>query len=419
MTRRQSVTTATEALVDPPKPSIRRMEMPPGPSELPLVGQAFRLRFGLVGLLREAAAYGDVSTVSVNPILIYLVNHPDLNRQLLVTEHHKTGRGATAFETVRWMMGDGLVASTGAFHLKQRRMIQPRFHRRYIEHYAGSMTEISSRKSRFWQDGARVDMEQEMRELTLQIVAKALFDIETSDVVRRVGESFAETEGYIYLRLTQPPFLRRLFHRLPVPSTRRFKAARAYLDELIYGLIRERQQSGAEGADLLCMLLQVRYEDAESEEDSGMSDELVRDEAVSLYIAGHDTTATTLAYAFHLLSQNPDVEKRFHAELDDVLGDRDATLDDLPNLPLHRPDCHGDAEALSAVLGAWTDGLRAHRTGRLPRSAGCRGDGLAADCAPRPALVRRPAGVSPRALDGRVSQRTAAVRILPIRGRRA
>ena len=334
MTRRQSVTTTTEALVDPPRPSIRGMEMPPGPSGLPLVGQAFRLRFGLIRLLQDAATYGDVSTVSVNPILIYLVNHPDLNRQVLVTEHQKTGRGATAFETVRWMMGDGLVASTGMFHLKQRRLIQPRFHRRYIEHYAAAMTEISSRKARQWQDGARVDMEREMRELTLQIVAKALFDLETHDVVRRVGESFEETDRYMFLRLTQPVFLRRLFHGLPVPSTRRFKAARAYLDDLIHGLIRERRESGAEGDDLLCMLLQVRYEDAESGEDSGMSDELVRDEAVSLYIAGHDTTATTLAYAFHLLSRNPEVEERFHAELDDVLGDRDATLDDLPNLPL-------------------------------------------------------------------------------------
>ena len=333
MTRRQSVTTSTETLVDPPKPSIPAHRMPPGPSGLPLVGQAFRLRFGLIGLLRDAATYGDVSTVSVNPILIYLVNHPDLNRQVLVTDHQKTGRGATAFETVRWMMGDGLVASTGLFHLKQRRLIQPRFHRRYIEHYAAAMTEISSRKARQWRDGARVDMELEMRELTLQIVAKALFDIETSDVVRRVGESFAETDRYMFLRLTQPPFLRRVLHGLPVPSTRRFKAARAYLDDLIRGLIRERRQSGAEGDDLLCMLLQVRYADAGSGEDGGMSDELVRDEAVSLYIAGHDTTATTLAYAFHLLSQNPDVEKRFHAELDDVLGDRDATLEDLPNLP--------------------------------------------------------------------------------------
>ena len=144
---RQTVTTNTERLMDPPKPSIRRADLPPGPSELPLVGQAFRLRFGLIPLLQEAATYGDVSTVAVNPILIYLVNHPELNREVLVTNHQNTGRGATAFEAVRWMMGDGLVASTGAFHLRQRRMIQPRFHRRYIEHYAGAMTEISSRKA--------------------------------------------------------------------------------------------------------------------------------------------------------------------------------------------------------------------------------------------------------------------------------
>ena len=203
--QRQTITTSTEELlVDPPRPSVRRAELPPGPSELPLVGQAFRLRFGLISLLQEAATHGDVSTVAVKPTLIYLVNHPELNRQVLVTEHQNTGRSATAFETVRWMMGDGLVASTGAFHLKQRRLMQPRFHRKYIEHYAGAMTEIASRKSRQWRDGARVDMEQEMRELTLQIVAKALFDLETHDVVRRVGESFAESDKYMYLRLTQP-----------------------------------------------------------------------------------------------------------------------------------------------------------------------------------------------------------------------
>ena len=392
---RQTVSTNTDSRgVDPPKPAVPRAELPPGPSEMPIIGQAFRLKNDFVGLLREAATYGDISTVSVKPILIYLVNHPDLNREVLVRTHQKTGRGVTAFETVRWMMGDGLTASTGAFHLRQRRLIQPRFHRRYIDHYAGAMTEFASRKSQQWRDGTVVDMEQEMRDLTLQIVAKALFDIETSDVVRRVGQSFAESEGYIYLRLTQPVFLRRLLHSLPLPSTRRFKAARTYLDDLIYGLIKERRHSGAEGDDLLCMLLQARYEDAEGEEDSGMSDELVRDEAVSLYIAGHDTTATTLAYAFFLLSQNPEVEKRFHAELDDVLGDRDATLDDLPNLRLTDQDNHGDAEALSTVLAPWKDGVRAHRTGWPPHPDRRIGGDLATDYTTRPALVRRPDGVS-------------------------
>ena len=320
--------------VDPARPSIRRAELPPGPPEMPLIGKAFRIRSDFVGLIREAAAYGDVSTVSVNPVLICLVNRPDLIREVLVTSQRRTAKGANIRDTLRWMWGNGLLASTGAFHLRQRRLIQPRFHRRYIEKYAGAMTQMSSRKSRQWWDGAVVEMEREMRELTLWIVAKALFGIETSDVVQRVGASFAESDAYLYLRLTQPVFLRRLLHRLPLPSTRRFNAARAYVDELIYGLIEERRRSGARGEDLLCLLMQVRYEDAPIAEDGRMSDELVRDEAVSLYIAGHDTTATTLAYALYLVSRHPEVEKRFHAELDDVLGDRDATLDDLPHLPL-------------------------------------------------------------------------------------
>ena len=319
---------------DPAKPSIRRADLPPGPPEMPLIGKAFRIRNDFVGLLRETAAYGDVGTAAVNPILICLVNHPELIREVLVASHRNIGRGGPGSETVRWMWGDGLLASTGAFHLRQRRLIQPRFHRRYVEKYAEAMTEMSSRKSRQWRDGAVVDMEHEMRELTLWIVAKALFDIETSDVVQRVGESFAESDAYLYLRLTQPVFLRRLLHSLPLPSTRRFKAARAYVDELIYGLIEERRRSGAQGEDLLCLLMQVRYEDAASGEDNRMSDKLVRDEAVSLYIAGHDTTATTLTYALYLVSRHPEVERRFHAELDDVLGDRDATLDDLPRLAL-------------------------------------------------------------------------------------
>ena len=140
---------ANSVRVDPPRPSIPRADLPPGPSELPIVGQAFRIRNDLVGLIQESATYGDISTVAVKPILICLVNHPDLNREVLVAAgRDKTGRGSTAFETIRWMMGYGLTASTGAFHLKQQRMIQPRFHRQRIDGYAAAVTELSARKSR-------------------------------------------------------------------------------------------------------------------------------------------------------------------------------------------------------------------------------------------------------------------------------
>ncbi len=109
----------TDAIeVDPARPSVRRADLPPGPPEMPLVGQAFRIRNDFLGLVRDAAACGDLSTVSVKPIPLCLVNCPDLIREVLVTSHRKTAKGAIAFETVRWMWGDGLLASTGGFHRK-------------------------------------------------------------------------------------------------------------------------------------------------------------------------------------------------------------------------------------------------------------------------------------------------------------
>ncbi|MCY4584012.1 MAG: cytochrome P450, partial [Chloroflexi bacterium] len=317
---------------DPPKPSVDRAALPPGPSELPLIGQARRLRGDLIGLLQECATYGDVSTVSVNPLLICLVNHPELNREVLVTNHQKTIRGRTAFEVLCWLMGNSVTTANGAYHLKQRRLIQPQFHRRRIENYAEIMTDFAAHRSDNWSDGVTLDIEEEMRELTLRIIVKALFGVELPDAVRRIGEAFEQTNDYMYLRLTQPPFLRGFLHSVPLPSSRRFKRARAYLDETVFGMIKERRQSEGGGDDLLSLLLEARYEDATGEENDRMSDEQVRDEVISLYIAGHDTTATTLTWSFYLLSKHPEIEARFHAEVDDVLGGRPATLDDLPNL---------------------------------------------------------------------------------------
>lgn len=303
---------------DPPRPSVDRDALPPGPPELPVIGQGLRLQRDLIGLLREAATYGDVSTVSVNPILICLVNHPELNREVLVTNHQKARRGWTVYEVFRWLLGDSLTTTDGAYHLKQRRLMQPQFHRRRIESYAEVMMRFATDIGRSWSDGATLDMEQEMRELTLRIIVKALFGVDLPDTVRRIGEAFGVGNNYMYVRLAQPPFLRRLFHKLPLPLSRRFKRSREYIDETVYSMIRERRLSA--GDDLLSMLLEARYEDATGEEDSRMSDEQVRDEVVSLYIAGFDTTATTLTWCFYRLSEHPEVEAKFHAEIDDVLG---------------------------------------------------------------------------------------------------
>ena len=323
----------TEVAVDPPRPSIPAAELPPGPPEWPLIGQALRLRRDSIGLIQEAAAYGDVSKVSVRPVLLYLVNHPDLIEAVLVTNHRKVGKGVTTTKVLTWLMGRSISTTNDPAHLRQRRIMQPQLSRRCIDKYGGIMTEFASRQAESWSDGATVHMATEMRTMTLQILAKALFGIELPDTVWRIGAAFEYTNDYMYFRLTQPPFLRPLLHHLPLPSSRRFKNARAYLDETIYGMIEERRQSGAQEDDLLSLLLEARYEDAESEEDSKMSDEQLRDEISTMYIAGHDTTANTLTWAFYLLAEHPEVQDRFHAELDKVLAGRPAALDDLPNLP--------------------------------------------------------------------------------------
>ena len=320
--------------VDPPKPSIPRTELPPGPPELPVIGQAFRLRRDFIGLLREASTYGDISTLSVNPVTICLTNAPELNREVLVTHHQTVSRGQTSSRVFRWLLGNGVATCDFSDHVAQRRLLQPQFHRRYVENYSQSMTEIAARRAEVWTDGMTLDIEQEMRELALQVIVKILFGADQSDMVGRLGRAFAEANDYIYLRLTQPPALRGYLHNLPLPSSRRFQRAKAFVDGIVYQMIRERRESDQTYADLLWLLLQAKYEGEEGEDAARMSDEQVRDEVVTLYFAGHDTTAAALTWTLFLLSHNPAVEARFHTELDEVLGGRPAAMADLPHLPL-------------------------------------------------------------------------------------
>ena len=175
-------------------------------------------------------------------------------------------------------------------------------------------------------------MAQEMSELTLHIVVKTLFGLEPPDTVRRIGEAFELSNDYITVRDNQPPALRNRFHRWPLPLTRRFRRELAYLDATVYHLISQRRQSGLEGNDLLSLLLNARDEQAENPEDATMTDAQLRDEVITLFAAGHETTAVALTWTWYLLATHPDVQARFHAELDDVLGGRPPTPEDLSRL---------------------------------------------------------------------------------------
>jgi cytochrome P450 len=231
------------------------------------------------------------------------------------------------------LLGEGLLTSEGEFHLRQRRLVQPAFHRQRIAAYAREMVSRAWITGDRWRDGQTVDMDHEMMALTLAIVARTLFDADVDAEADEIGGALTEV-----LRLFQTVFIpgMQLFDRLPLPHTRRFARARGRLDATIYRLIAERRGERARGeerGDLLSMMLAAQ--DAEGDGGS-MTDEQLRDEAMTLFLAGHETTSNALTWTWYLLSQHPTVEARLHDEVDRVLGNRRATADDLFALPYTR-----------------------------------------------------------------------------------
>ena len=260
----------------------------------------------------------------MGPQPVFFINHPDLVRDLFVVKAHKFTKGR-ALKRAKVLLGNGLLTNEGDSHLRQRRMIQPAFHRTRIADYARSMTVFGDRMADEWTNGKVLDIDREMMRLTLQIVAKTLFSAEVDDDADRVGKAMTTmVELFNFLLL---PFSE-LLEKLPLPQSRRFRQARKILDDVIYSIIDERRRSGEDKGDLLSMLLL-----AQDEDDGGtMTDEQVRDEALTLFLAGHETTANALTWTWYLLSQNPAAEVALHAELDTVLQGRCPTIDDLPLL---------------------------------------------------------------------------------------
>lgn len=285
--------------------------------------------------MRESATYGDVSKIASRPLLLYLVNHPDLIREVLVTHHQKIGRGSRVFGVLEYLMGGGLAVSDGPYHLQQRRLMQPQFHHRRVAGYSDIATGHTARFVDKWEDGSRVEMNSEMVNITLPIITHTLFNLELPHLAQRIGHAFHVSNAYLYRRLSQPPRLRSLLHKLPMPDSRRFKKELQFLDDTVYGLIAERRRSREGGDDILQLLLDVRDDESDDLAGTGatMTDQQVRDEVVTLFFAGHDSTAGTLAWAWHLLAAHPEIQDRFHQELDQVLAGRTITVDDFDNLP--------------------------------------------------------------------------------------
>ena len=339
---------------------MRRTPLPPGPDVAGLSALR-RFRRDPIGLLEEAATHGDVSYLRLPRFPVYLLNHPDLVRDVLVASNRSFRKGPT-MQAARRMIGDSLLTTEGDVHRRQRRLIQPLFHHERIAGYARDMVALANEAADGWGDGAPIDAHAEMARLTLAVVARTLFGTDLpAGESRGITDALAGTLAQ-YDRVFSP--LLPITERLPLPATRRFRAAHDTFDRLVYGLIERRRAEGAAGPDLLSMLLRAQ------EAGAGMTDTQVRDEAITLFLAGHETTSNALTWTWYLLSLHPDVRDAWHAELETVLADRPASTEDLPRLPLTDAVLR---EAIRLYPPAWAMGrtaLEPHVAGGHPIPAG-------------------------------------------------
>jgi cytochrome P450 len=298
----------------------------PGPKSFWPVGHVVQFRRDPLALLtRLAREYGDVARFLAATQTVYLLNHPDHVKDVLVTHQGRFKKGR-ALQRAKRLLGEGLLTSEGDFWRRQRRLAQPAFHKQRINSYAETMVAYAEKSSARWRDGETLDVAAEMMRLTLAVVGKTLFDADVESDADEVGAALAEVMslfGYLMLPFSE------LLEKLPLPPRRRFERARARLDRVIYRIIEERRREGRDRGDLLSTLLHAVDEEGDR---TGMTDEQLRDEVMTLFLAGHETTANALAWTWYLLSQHPEAEARLHAELEEVLTGRPPTAEDFPRL---------------------------------------------------------------------------------------
>ncbi len=311
---------------------------------MPVVGNALQFRRDPLSFVRGVQrAYGDIATIHMGAFPLILCSRPEHVRSILV-ENARNFTNREFAANLRRTLGDGLLTTDGDFHRQQRRLVQPAFHKKRVESYAGIMLQHTHALLETWRPSAEIDILGAMQALTMRIVAKALFDVDVQREAPELGQAFTDViENPVGL----PFSLRGLPIDLPFTPYHKHMAGLRTLDAYVFGLIARRRAEGRDVGDIVSMLLRAQ------EEGASMTDQQVRDQTMTLFAAGHETTANALTWTFYLLSEHPDVREKLLAELVDVLAGRDPTADDLPNLP------YLDAvvtESMRVFPPAWTQG---------------------------------------------------------------
>jgi len=298
----------------------------PGIRELPLVGSLHTHNKDRLNLyLRIMRECGDVGQFHYGPYSLIQINAPELVHRVLVEQAYDFDKGEVLHKAFGPILGQGLFISEGDFHRKQRKLIAPSFQPRQIVSYADAMVNYGEQIQQDWRDGMTIAINQEMTHLTMSIVGKVLFD---ADVFTEADELGAAMTGILtFVNYTLSSFFPVPLD-WPVPRSRRARRALAVLDRRIQKMVEERRSSSEERDDFLSVLLKAREEDG-----GAMNDKQLRDESLTLFGAGHETTATALTWAWYLLATHPDSYQKLRQEVDMVLQGRTPTYADLAHLP--------------------------------------------------------------------------------------
>jgi cytochrome P450 len=314
-------------------PPLPRQKRPPRPHENWLIGSARAIQRDPLGFnVSMFQRYGNVAAVRFLLWPTYMIFHPQDVKHVLQENHRNYSKDTYLIHFLRPLLGQGLFSNDGQSWLHQRRLMQPAFHRKQLATFGMLMTGATSSLLERWHNATTrdqpLDVAAEMMRLTLHIVGHALFSIDLSDETGTVGQAFTalltSISDYIYQPV--PPL------NVPTPRNRRIRQSIRTLDGVVQEIITAHRRLDAGTSDLLSLLLLARDE----ETGEGMTDRQVRDEVMTLLLAGHETTSNALTWTWYLLSQHPDAESRLHAELEQVLGGSIPTVENLPRLPYTR-----------------------------------------------------------------------------------
>ncbi|MFD4562132.1 cytochrome P450 [Streptomyces sp. NPDC058469] len=301
--------------------------VPVAPGNLPLVGHIGRLWRRPIVFLETLRLSGDVVRVNIGTWPVYVVTTPQLVNEVLVSHAHDFGRGRV-FEKLRPLFGDGLITSDGDFHLSQRRLVQPAFHREKIASLSTLMFAQAEALATSWSPGENVTVNETMRKLALDVIAKAVF---SGELGRTAIDEIHRSLPIIMQGMLGRAVTPKIFDRVPLPANRRFDTAARGLKQVIDEIVAQ-YRSGPNGNDLLSLLLSSAADGG----GASMSDSQIRDEAIAVMFAGIETVGTILAWLFHELSQNPEVDELVYSEVREVIGDGEVRISDLGELTYTR-----------------------------------------------------------------------------------